>query len=261
MLTTVSKLPILRVYLDETGDRGFKPTSSPLFGFCAVVVPEEHDPHLRKVIQRLRTDFEITSGAVHWVEHLRPRNHDRRRHAAKELAAVPGVRLIYCLIDKQNVPASSGMRSDIVMTYNYASRLLFERIALTAKSWPGGTRRAITKVAHVRGHDHKVSLDYINKTCPTTASTFPVPWSLVTGNIQVDGTAARDGLQAADLYAGMLNAAITPDRFGNNSPDYFQTVAHQLRRGSNGKVLDYGIKILGDKTIVTGQDWWPSVES
>lgn len=30
-----------------------------------------------------------------------------------------------------------------------------------------------------------------------------------------------------------------PDRFGNNSPDYFQTVAHQIRRGLNGKVLDY----------------------
>jgi hypothetical protein len=50
VLTKVSTLPILRVYLDETGDRGFRPTSSPLFGFCAVAVPEEQDPLLRQVI-------------------------------------------------------------------------------------------------------------------------------------------------------------------------------------------------------------------
>jgi hypothetical protein len=256
------RLPILRAYLDETGDRGFSLGSSPLFGFCVVLVPDEHDPLLRQVIQGLRKDFGIAnSDAVHWVEHLRLRNHDRRRHAAKQLAAVPDVRLIFALIDKPNVPANSGMRGDIVKTYNYASRLLFERMALTAQAWPGGARRVITKVSHVRGHDHAVSHDYITKTCPTSQSFVTVPWSLVTRNIQVAGAAAYDGLQAADLYAGMLNAAISPDKYGNTSPEHLQAVAHQLRRGPNGKVLDYGIKILGDKTIVTGQDWWPSIES
>lgn len=258
----VSKLPILRVYLDETGDRGFKATSSPLFGFCAVMVPEEHDALLRHVIQNLRKEFGVLSGPVHWVDHLRSRNHDRRRYAAKKLAAVPGVRLIYALVNKASVPADSPLRGDIFATYNYVSRMTFERIAFAAQDWPGGSRRTITKVAHVRGHNHTLSLDYLARTCPTsTSARTTVPWALVTRNIQVAGAAAQDGLQAADLYAGIFGAAIKPDAFGANSPEYLQVVAHQLWRGPDGRVLDHGIKIRSDKTIVTGQDWWPSIEN
>ncbi|WP_231648038.1 hypothetical protein, partial [Saccharothrix sp. NRRL B-16348] len=146
---------------------------------------------------------------------------------------------------------------DIVKTYNYASRLLFERIALIARDWPGGTRRAITKVAHVRGHDHAATTTYITTTCPATWSPVPVPWSLVTSNIEVAGTGAYDGLQAADVYAGMLNAAIAPDAYGNCSPDYLLECAHQIRRGPAGQVLNFGIKVLGDQSIITGQSWWP----
>ncbi|GLZ28162.1 hypothetical protein Lesp02_03520 [Lentzea sp. NBRC 105346] len=262
MVTNVAALPVVRVYIDETGDRGFKPTSSPTFGFCAVLVPDEHDNDLRTVIQTLRNDFEISGERpVHWKEHLRPRFHERRRHAAKRLATVPGVQVIHVVIDKANVPLNAGMRGDIVKTYNYALRLLFERIAFAVRDWPGGSRRAIVKVAHVKGHDHAKSLDYVTKTCPVSPSPVSVPWNLVTSNVTIEGTTAVDGLQAADLYAGMFNAAITPDRFGNNWPEYLLAVTHQIRRGPNGKVCDYGIKILGDKKIVTDQDWWPQIQT
>lgn len=260
MRPDLATLPIVRVYLDETGDRGFGPKASPLFGFCAVIVPEEHDAALRFAIRRLRADFGVNNGPVHWVEHLRPKHHDRRRHAGKVLATVPEVKLIFTLIDKAAVPATAEMRNDRVKTYNYASRLLFERIALAARDWPGGTRRAIVKVAHVRGHDHDVTLDYVINICPGTYSQITIPWHLVTSNIDVAGTAAYDGLQAADMYAGMFNAATVADKFGNCSPEYLLDCAHQLRRGQNGRVLTYGIKVLGDPSVVTAQPWWSQVE-
>ena len=256
----ITAMPILRVYIDETGDRGFGPKASPLFGFCAVVVPDHHDLDLRQAIQRLRHDFGLNGSALHWVEHLRLRHHDRRRHAAKVLGTVPELKLIFALIDKANVPTHSGMRTDIAKTYNYATRMLFERLALTASHWPGGSHRAIVKVAHARGHDHMATINYIRNICPLAPSNFVVPWHLVTPSITVGGAGSYDGLQAADVYAGMLNAAITADRFGNCSPEYLLGCAHQLRRGPSGKLLNYGIKVLGDPAIITAQSWWSQVE-
>jgi hypothetical protein len=150
-----TSLPILRGYIDETGDRGFGSSAFKTFGLCVVLVPDEDDSELRQAVRQLRADFNIDIGKrLHWAEHLRARNHDRRRHAAKTLADVPRVSLIYAMIDKRQVPAQSRMRTDVVATYNYATRMLFERIAYAARDWPGGTRRTVIKVAHIRGHDH-----------------------------------------------------------------------------------------------------------
>lgn len=83
----VAALPIVRAYIDETGDRGFTAKSSPYFGFGAVLVPDEVDMTLRAAVQQMRTDFQIApGGTLHWVEHLRARQHTRRKYAARLLA-------------------------------------------------------------------------------------------------------------------------------------------------------------------------------
>jgi Protein of unknown function (DUF3800) len=256
----VMDLPIVRVYIDETGDRGFGARSSPVFGISAVMIPDEHDHDLRTAVGALRTAFGITGAVVHWSDHCGPSYHDRRRHVARTLASVPGVQVLYALIDKQHSPDSSAMRTDHRLAYNYVARLVFERAALAARDWPGGPRRAVVRVAHVRGHDHHELLRYIQHRCPRLERSSWIPWALAVSSVRIDSPKRCDGLQAADLYCGIFNAAVSPDRFGYVDDGHLLTVAHQIRRGPCGQILGFGIKILGqDPRIVVNQPWWPAL--
>jgi hypothetical protein len=65
--------PLLRAYVDETGDRGHTAASSPFFAFAAVLVADEADPGLRAVMSQLRRDLTVPPGkALHWKEHVKP---------------------------------------------------------------------------------------------------------------------------------------------------------------------------------------------
>lgn len=251
-------LPLLRVYIDETGDRGFGSSASPFFGIGAVMVPDAHDAALRAVVQELRTRFGITGPQVRWTDHLRPRHHSRRKLAASLLAAVPEVKVVHVVLDKHHLPPNAEMRGDHQRAYSYTSRLLFERIAEAASNWNGGAHRAIVRVSHAKGIDHPSTIQYLTEVCPMEPTGYPVRWELVTCDIKVLGNKVLDGLQAADLHCGIFNAALQPDEFAQTSPEYLLTCAHQLHRNSAGKVLGYGIKVLGDRgsTLVTSQPWW-----
>jgi hypothetical protein len=64
--------PILRVYVDETGDRGSSRRSSPYFAFAAVLVADEDEALLRTAVSTLRRDFKVPNGKpLHWNEHVR----------------------------------------------------------------------------------------------------------------------------------------------------------------------------------------------
>lgn len=187
------------------------------------------------------------------------RAHDRRRHVARLLAALSGVQVIYVVIDKSCVPANAGMRDDNSLAFNFTAKLLFERIALSARDWPGGRRRAIVRVSHVKGHDHPEMLRYIREQCPRQTGSGWIPWSLATSAVTIDSPAQIFGLQAADLYAGIFWAAMTPDKYKVTDHGHLLEVAHQIRR-VDGKMLGYGIKVLGDRNqLITGQSWWPAV--
>ncbi|WP_440900909.1 DUF3800 domain-containing protein [Actinosynnema sp.] len=249
--------PALRAYVDETGDRGFGPSASRLFGLCAVLVPDELDHELRRTVRELRTGFGIPEGhALHWADHLRARNHDRRRHAAKSLSEVPGVQLIYVLVDKRALAPASDVHGDAALTYTRTTQLLFERIAVAARTWPGGHRRVIAEISHTRGHDHPTTLKHIGALSPHDGFS----WRLATSKITIRGAADRDGLQAADLYLGMFNAAITPDKYGNHSDEYLVECLHQVHRDPLGRMLGRGFTVLGQDSLITGQPWWPSSE-
>lgn len=143
---------LLGAYVDETGDRGFTTKSSPIFGITAVLVADELDAMMRSAVTTLRSDFGVEGVPLLWSRYCGPAHHDRRRHVARTLAKVPGLQAIYVMIDKLRSPDSAAMRTDQRLAYNYVARLAFERIALAARAWHGGSRRAVVRVAHVKGH-------------------------------------------------------------------------------------------------------------
>ncbi|HWF21394.1 MAG TPA: hypothetical protein VG226_04560, partial [Acidimicrobiales bacterium] len=66
----------------------------------------------------------------------------------------PGLMIVYVVVEKAAIPATSGMYTDHVLFYNFAACMAMERILLAARDWQGGTRDVIVRFGHVRGFDH-----------------------------------------------------------------------------------------------------------
>lgn len=246
---------LLRAYVDETGDRGSSGKSSAYFAFAAVVVPEEDEPLLRAAVAKLRNDFGVPVGkALHWMEHVK--TFPRRQHTAATLAALQTLFVNYVVVEKAAIPSNSGMRTDHVTFYNYAAGIAMERILLTARDWPGGQRDVKVRFGHVRGFDHRTTQSYFG----IKRSNAPawVPWHLQRGAVEFDGMANWDGLQAADQFAGMLNAAVSPDQFGGFESAHLLNIRARVRRNAQGNSWGYGFKWLGNAPTVQSLPWWPS---
>jgi hypothetical protein len=245
--------PLLRAYIDETGDRGHSGKSSPFFAFAAVLVPDEDEPTLRTAMSRLRRDLSVPTGkALHWHEHVK--TYQRRQHVATQLAAFPNLSMTYVIVEKTAIPVSSGIYASQELFYNYAACMVMERMLLAAPDWPGGSREVKVRFGHVRGFRHATTTAYFAR---KTAQPAWIPWGLVRGQVEFSDQAQWDGLQAADQYAGMLNVAVTPDKFGGYEEAHLLRIRGQLRRNAQGKSRGYGFKVLGNEATFTSVPWWP----
>lgn len=250
-----SPRPLLRAYIDETGDRGLGGNASPFFAFAAVLIPEEDEPELRAAVSRLRRDLKIPAGKpLHWNQHVK--TFPRRQHVTSVLGSVESVRVVYVGVEKAAIPATAGMRSDQAKFYNFAAGMMVERVLLHAKGCDGGPRDAVIRFGHVRGFDHSTTQDYLDLRANRNDPHW-VPWRLMHGRrVHFNDQASWDGLQAADQYAGMFSSALRPDQFGNYEPHHLLATRHQLRE-HNGRCWNYGVKWLGNDGTLTGLPWWP----
>jgi Protein of unknown function (DUF3800) len=246
--------PLLRAYIDETGDRGHSARSSPFFAFAAVLIADEDEPGLRAVMSQLRRDLTVPPGkALHWKDHVK--THSRRQHVARQLAGVAGLRVVYVVVEKAAVPAGSGLHTDHVIFYNYAAGLMMERLLFAARDWTGGPRDAVVRFGHVLGFDHGTTEAYFRL---KAAQQGGVPWGGLHGRVHFDDQAAWDGLQAADQYAGILNVALRRDEFGGYDESHLLCVRHQIRRNWSGEAWGWGFKVLGNEVTFTSLPWWPA---
>lgn len=246
-------LPLLRAYIDETGDRGHSGMSSPFFAFAAVLVADEDESVLRAVMSKLRRDLTVPIGkALHWKDHVK--TYSRRQHVARSLAQVPGVMVVYVVVEKAAIPTTSGMYSDHVLFYNFAACMTMERILLAARDWQDCPRNVVVRFGHVKGFDHSTTAAYIQK---KAAAEHWIPWERLHGSVHFDDQTQWDGLQAADQYAGMLNAAMRADQFGGYEESHLARIRHQIRKDGTGRAWGWGFKVLGNAATFTSLPWWP----
>jgi hypothetical protein len=246
---------LVRAYVDETGDRGISASASPYFCFAAVLIADEQEAAMRAALSQLRRDLKVPPGkALHWKEHVKV--YPRRQYVAKTLSQLPGIQIVYVIVEKAAIPARAGMRHDQVIFYNFAAGMMLERLLLAAKCWPGGARGLVAKFGHVRGFDHRTTCDYFK--IKTQRGPDWVPWRLLQGQPTFEDQAKWDGLQAADQYAGMLSAAVRPDRYGGYEAAHLFAIRHQIRRNAQGVSRNYGFKVLGNEATFTSLPWWPN---
>jgi hypothetical protein len=245
--------PLIRAYIDETGDRGTSGKASRYFAMVAVVIADEDDPSLRGAIGVCRQRLSVPAGKpLHWTEHVK--RFPRRQFVAGQLAAVDGVVVNFVLVEKAVLPVGDPLRADQVAFYNYVAGLILEGILLTASVWPGGARDVVVTFGHVRGFPHQDTLAYFEKQRASAAD--QESWELLRSKPRFLGAGQLDGLQAADQYAGMLRAALEPDEFGGFEHHHLLAVRHQIRR-YEGESWGHGLQVMAVPGLMESYPWWP----
>lgn len=258
------ELPKLHVYVDETGDRGMSERArekSPFFAMTALLVPEEEEwmvkvtaGGLRALVHSSRPQ-DVTK-PIHWVEHFKAKRPERRQRAAKALARMQDVMVIHVIAHKDTLNQDSGMRKDGGLFYNFTTRVLLERVAQAARGWPGGPRLAIVRLGAVKHMDHTATQSALDRVRQRHGKPFGIPWKHIKWPPVWHNT-QRDGIQLADVHAGLLHAALAGKPNDEECAQNLLECQHQLRRSSSGRLLGYGVKVIGDASFVTERVWWP----
>ncbi|WP_439947207.1 DUF3800 domain-containing protein [Streptomyces sp. BBFR109] len=251
-------LPKLNVYVDETGDRGLSPSSSPFFAMTALMVPAEDDWSVKIAAGGLRslvhTSKPEATTPLHWVDHFRRKHPERRVAAAHTLASMPSAKVVHVIVPKDSVRLFPGM-ADGVRFYNYTTRYLLERVAYAAQQWGGGPRHAVVRLGAVRGMDHTDTKNYLDWVRQGRVENWNVPWEHIKWPPTWTGT-DWDGVQLADIHAGLLNVALSGAPDDEACAENLLLCKHQLYRSRTGSLLGYGVKVMGGTNFVTRRAWW-----
>ena len=241
MKTDNNNKPLL-AFVDEIGDRGYSKKSSEYFAMSAVIFPTSTHQKVKDCITKIKTEFGVPlHAALHWRKHCRM--HEYRKFAAMEVSKLENLTVIFVISDKKTVP------HDHTQFYNIVAAFTLERILKHTEKL--GTTTSV-RFGHVRGFDHSISLNYFknrNWQSNNYHRLYEQPkWIPAVSN---------SGIQIADIYSGILGAAMLQDRFGNFEHSYLETIKHQIRKSSQGQISGYGIKAISLNNDPESFKWWP----
>ncbi|MGW8847801.1 DUF3800 domain-containing protein [Streptomyces xiamenensis] len=256
----------LNVYIDETGDRGLSAKSSPFFAMTGLLVPFEDNWSVIATAAGLRAAVHAShpgaTAPLHWVDHFKKKHPKRRSMAAIELASMPSAKVVHVIVPKDAIRSYPGL-ADGGRFYNYTTRYLLERVAWAAEQWEGGPRRAVVRLGAVKGMDHTETVSYLDRVRQGHHDKWrPPPWDRITWPPVWSGT-DWNGIQLADLHAGLLNAALSGAYEDEACAANLLLVKHQLYRSPQGRLHGYGVKVMGPTgadSFVTDRCWWKKWE-
>lgn len=242
-----SQRPLYRAYIDETGDRGVGPKSSPFFTMAAVVVADRNDRQLRAALDCIRQNVRSKSPRWKWTS----MGHLERRFATLEIAKV-NVRLVYVIVPKATLRASSKMAAHHGFFYNFVARLVVERISWLVARTGGACKMTFEKV---KGYPANEVIDYL---ALLRQGNTQITWPAIHPEVRVDSPANVENLRAADIAAGAIDSAIRPDpTTGLYEPSYLFNLAPRIMRNQHGQVLGNGLKVLAPDGALDHLPWWP----
>ena len=251
MTTIPPAPPLFRVYVDEVGDRGTKPTSSPFFSFAALVVRDgPNDQAMMAAHDQACIDLQKPTGtALHWRDNLK--YHHQRRYAAELLGSLK-CRLVYVVVEKARCSRSSYIMSNTEAMYLWPARLLLERVSWLVDEAPGGAGKAIVTFGEVKGFKAETLARYVRE---LRDSQTDIRWQAIQ-NVRMRPAAASKGVQFADIAAGALDQAIRP-QLGGVEPAYLAALRPVIYQRPPGPLTSYGLKAVPSDEVLTSLAWWP----
>lgn len=228
----------LEIHIDETGDRGMKPGSSPYF-FMTACAFRASNRHLLKTAMK---DLNMVLGRppgqfMHSADHLK--SHEKLIEAAERLAAINEIRLFFVIIPKNSITQYTPMRGDTTYMYNYTSRLMLELISWFAHSMRLSAHPTFASVKRLprTNLDKYISLLHTNNVENIVWKRLKLPVSVVQAN-------ERIGIQWADIAGRTLLKALVPSATPPHriEPMYLKTLAPVI--WGERPLESYGLKCI-----------------
>jgi hypothetical protein len=240
---------LYRVFVDETGDRGWGSKSSDIFVLSAIIVRDSDVPRLQVALDHINNTLGKPSGTtLHWAENIK--THEQRKFVARTLGTIP-MTITNVIVMKRHIDSSTTRLNDATSMYNYAVRRPVERLSFCMQRNGG---EAVVTFAHVRRFPYQKLHDYLAR---LQAGDTQIKWQLFTGRPRIDQPSRVAGLQVADLVAGCLWAALHADRYGGYETAYLREIYRKLFIGKNRDITSYGMNVIGRPGCMDGYPWWP----
>jgi hypothetical protein len=243
---------LYRVYVDETGDRGWGDRASPIFVMTAVIVRDGGEQALLRALDEMNATLKKPPGTVlHWAENVK--THPQRKYVAGVLASLDMTVTNVVVLKKPMIGTNSGL-SNATPMYNYCVRRLLERVSWFVRDAGGETTVAF---AHVRRFPYEKLHGYLEllKLIPTS-----VHWPSFVGKPKIDQPRRVRQLQVADLVAGACGSALREDDFGNYEASYLMQIVPRIYVRGSAKVTSYGFNPIGPVEHLQSYPWWNDFE-
>lgn len=242
----------IEIYVDETGDRGFGPKSSPYFCLAACAFKHSNAGDVIEAMKKLnRALGRDLTHPIHARDHLK--KHDQLMEAVERLAGLDSIlNVFYVVLPKSSTPRSAMMRKDPDYVYNYLAKILLERMSWFARDAQLPAYPCFASVKRMP----RIHLDQYISILQTEAG--DIDWQWLITPVGVDQANNRIGMQWADIAGRAIWKATTPGPLPPHrvEPVYLETMAPVI--WGQRPVESYGIKSI-QSGWHNSQPWWNRV--
>ena len=241
----IQRIPF-KCYVDEAGDEGLGTLSSPWFILSAVIVRDDDE--------RTTMDYEQEALKQIWIDYGKPppknihwckRTHSQKLNIAKLIAPKLYKQIVIGIWKSKLTRPSVGGLGNRSVFYNYACKLLIERI-----SWYVDDRNGIAEIIFSKwGSLDKTKLQAFIR------GTINIPNSQIRSVFDVSKIAVHPMdklvmLRFIDNCVSAFGNALNPDELGNINFYYADLLQHNLYRYRNRvSPWTYGFKIFPDVSL------------
>jgi len=243
------------VYVDESGDEGFKfkGGSSEWFVLSAVIVPDTSELEIMKrVVDGTRAALRRNGVPKNKLKtlHFRDLKHEQRLPYIHRISKEDQLTTVVVLIDKTKL-TSDNFRGGHEL-YFYGVRLLLERVSWFCKNASDnhGARIYFSNRGSMSYDDLKRYFVHLSK--QKTA----IDWAVLDTNEMFTLTAGqRMGLMVADAVASSYFYAVEASSYGFTETRYASMLLPRAFRGNSGNILGYGVKFFPENPDIDDLAW------
>lgn len=226
-------------YIDESGDEGIETGGTRWFILGSLIVPEEVDLQISKMVSRVKKKFGYDDKYIlHW---RKIKKHSQKLYICQEYQTEQWT--FACVATDKTHPFvtnASGLKLKYAL-YFYAARLLLERLSWYARDH--GNRKAVPIFeyrSNTSYHEMREYFRYLRGWMPPTK----ISWNnLEYRRFKILPKKQSRLLQVADSLCGAVKDGLEYDGYGNIEPRYILSNADRLYRRNNN-LFSYGLKFL-----------------
>jgi hypothetical protein len=235
-----------RVYIDESGDEGFKflpneQGSSRWFVLSAVVVRKERDLELVQLAKDVRAL--LKKGPRHAL-HFRHLKHEQRIPFVRRIGESP-LRHIHILVHKPSIIDPEKFQQEKFSLYRYATRLLLERVSWLCRDYyqPGDRGNGLAELifSNRSAMSYEDLREYLRRL--RNLPEVRIHWDSVDpGAVSAVSHDQLAGLQIVDAVATGAFYSVHRSVYGETEDGYLRLLARNIYR-NRGIADGYGLKL------------------